>query len=379
MTLIIQALRKARGFYRTILRQMYLWWGGRLVSILHKNKKHKEEYPIDFVVTWVDGNDPDWRREKQKYAGQITDRAANAEARYRDWDTLVYWFRAVEKYAPWVNHVYFVTCGQKPSWLNLNNEKLRFVTHEEFIPKEYLPTFSCPPIELNLWRIPGLSEHFVYFNDDMFLNRPVRPEDFFQNGLPLECAIAKPLYVADDGNIPWQRSLLNDYAVINSSFNIRQCIRSHPSKWFSYVIGSDAKYNRRLYYDGYVVGMVHPHSSRAFLKKTYEDLWSKKVEVMDRTSRSKFRDNNGVTNQLVALWMIFSGDFYPIKRRDLEDMYVISTKTIQSAINALNASQHYVLCLNDGEKTESSEFENLKQSILEALAKKFPDKSSFEL
>lgn len=93
---------------------------------------------------------------------------------------LQYWFRGVEKFAPWVNRIYFVTWGHIPSWLNLSHPKLKVVRHEEFIPTDYLPTFSSHPIELNLHRIKGLSERFVYFNDDTFLIRPVLQEDFFQ-------------------------------------------------------------------------------------------------------------------------------------------------------------------------------------------------------
>ena len=63
---------------------------------------------IDFIMTWVDGADPEWLKEKAKYDG-TTITTANSEVRYRDWDNLQYWFRSVEKYAPWVNKIHFVT------------------------------------------------------------------------------------------------------------------------------------------------------------------------------------------------------------------------------------------------------------------------------
>ena len=126
-----------------------------------------ENYPIDFVVTWVDGNDPIWQAEKAKYSPNKN--ADNRNVRFRDWDNMQYWFRAVEKFAPWVNKIHFVTYGHLPKWLNTDNPKLNIVKHSDFIPKEYLPTFSSHSIELNLHRIEGLAERFVYFNDDMFL------------------------------------------------------------------------------------------------------------------------------------------------------------------------------------------------------------------
>ena len=130
---------------------------------------------IDFVIMWVDPNDPKWQKEKAKYCpDQDTD---GSERRYRDWDNLKYWFRAVEQNAPWVNKIYFVTEGHIPKWLNLKHPKLKIVKHADFIPKKYLPTFSANPIEMNLFRIKGLSEHFVFFNDDFFLVNKTDPQE----------------------------------------------------------------------------------------------------------------------------------------------------------------------------------------------------------
>jgi len=117
--------------------------------------------PIDFVICWVDGNDPEWQKQKNYYdTSQQTD---SREIRYRDWDNLQYWFRGVEKYASWVNKIHFVTWGHLPQWLNTDHPKLNIVRHEDYIPKKYLPTFSARPIEVNLHRIKGLAEHFVFF------------------------------------------------------------------------------------------------------------------------------------------------------------------------------------------------------------------------
>ena len=142
---------------------------------------------IDFVIPWVDGSDPAWREEFQRYSP--TKGMDAGENRYRDWNNLRYWFRGVEKFAPWVNTVWFVTWGHVPQWLDRNAPKLRIVRHEDYIPVKISADFNCNPIELNFHRIPGLAEKFVYFNDDMFLLRPVEPEIFFKNGLPRDCCI----------------------------------------------------------------------------------------------------------------------------------------------------------------------------------------------
>lgn len=124
---------------------------------------------IDFVVTWVDGNDPIWQASKAKYA-ELADITLNSDARYRDWDIFKYWFRAVEKYAPWVNKVFLITEGHLPEWINLEHPKLVHIKHSDYIDEKYLPTFSSHPIEWFYHKIPGISDTFVSFNDDMFLN-----------------------------------------------------------------------------------------------------------------------------------------------------------------------------------------------------------------
>ena len=163
---------------------------------------------IDFVILWVDGNDPDWQAEKNVYA-QIDPEESSLVNRYRDWGLLPYWFRAVDKFAPWVHKIHFVTWGHVPPFLNIRNPKLHIVNHRDFIPSRYLPTFNSHAIEMNIHRIPELSEHFVYFNDDMFLLRPVKPEDFFRKGLPCTCGSEKPMELRGNPGA-WIHAAVND-------------------------------------------------------------------------------------------------------------------------------------------------------------------------
>ena len=113
---------------------------------------------IDFVITWVDGNDVSWQKEKEKYS------LTKEDVRFRDWDTLRYLFRGIEKFTPWVHKVYFVTWGHIPKWLNTTNPKLVIVNHQEFIPKKYLPTFNSHAIELNLHRWKQLTFFRIIFH-----------------------------------------------------------------------------------------------------------------------------------------------------------------------------------------------------------------------
>lgn len=177
---------------------------------------------IDFVITWVDSNDPAWQKEFKTYLPQNHCMNDIRTERYRNWDNLRYWFRGVEKFAPWVNKVHFISCGQVPDWLNLNAPKLHFVKHSDYIPAEYLPTFSSRPIILNLHRIKELSEHFVIFDDDCFLIDKVEPKRFFRKGLPCDMAAFNVM----SPSIPFTPKDYNNLCVINSSFkNMKCCAR----------------------------------------------------------------------------------------------------------------------------------------------------------
>jgi len=147
------------------------------------------EFPIDAVYTWVDGADPDWTKRKNAALqrtgqGQINPIAAN-DSRYTSRDELRYSFRSLATFAPWLRRIFLVTDDQVPAWLDPEHPRITVVSHRQiFDDTSVLPTFNSHAIESRLHRIPGLAEHFVYFNDDMFLGRPVRPTTFFHaNGI----------------------------------------------------------------------------------------------------------------------------------------------------------------------------------------------------
>ncbi|KAG8578368.1 hypothetical protein GDO81_010466 [Engystomops pustulosus] len=103
-------------------------------------------------------------------------------SRFEDNEELRYSLRSIEKHAPWVRHVFIVTNGQIPSWLNLDNPRVTIVTHQEiFLNTSHLPTFSSPAIESHIHRIPGLSQKFIYMNDDVMFGTHVWPDDFYSH------------------------------------------------------------------------------------------------------------------------------------------------------------------------------------------------------
>lgn len=141
---------------------------------------------IDLVYLWVNGNDPKWRAKRDACIGRPSDKQENCAGRYADSGELKYSLRSVEKYAPWIRRIFIVTDNQVPEWLDTTNEKVQIVDHTEIMPAESLPCFNSALIEHFLDRIPGLSEHFLYANDDTYFNQPVSPSTFFKaDGLPI--------------------------------------------------------------------------------------------------------------------------------------------------------------------------------------------------
>ncbi|GGV32504.1 stealth conserved region 3 domain-containing protein [Streptomyces spectabilis] len=141
------------------------------------------DFPVDAVYTWVDDTDPAWRAARAAALGGPGDGASadTGAVRFRNRDELRYSLRSLAMYAPWVRHVYLVTAGQVPAWLDEDHPGLTVVDHRDLFadPDACLPTFNSHAIETQLHRIDGLSEHFLYFNDDMFLGRPTTPDTFF--------------------------------------------------------------------------------------------------------------------------------------------------------------------------------------------------------
>ena len=184
---------------------------------------------IDFVVTWVDMDDPVWKEEFHRYSGKI-DNSVNeiSEARFRDYGFLKYWFRGVEKFAPWVRKVHFVTSGQKPDWLDENHPKLNLVSHKDYIPEQYLPVFNSNLIEIYMHKIPNLSEQFVYFNDDFFITNHLSPNRFFEDGLPKDIAAFRK----NTGFSQFEKMLKNNIRLINKHFDKKEVFKRDGWKWF---------------------------------------------------------------------------------------------------------------------------------------------------
>ncbi|MBW8010751.1 MAG: hypothetical protein FVQ83_05830 [Chloroflexi bacterium] len=164
---------------------------------------------IDIVYTWVDGDNPAFQEMLKKSSATektLYSVSGVGNHRFRDNKELRYSLRSVEKFAPWVRTIHILTNGQHPIWLDLNHPKISLVSHHTvFKESSHLPTFNSHSIELNLHRIPGLSQKFLYFNDDIFLGRAVLPEDFI-------IASGGHIIYLDDIPIPTESKEIHDQA-----------------------------------------------------------------------------------------------------------------------------------------------------------------------
>lgn len=328
---------------------------------------------IDFVITWVDDSDPKWREAFDSYSAK-DDREINTDAcRYRDWGTLRYWFRGVEKFAPWVNKIYFVTYGHMPEWLNTDNPKLVIVKHEDYIPSVYLPTFSSHTIEYNFYRIKGLSEKFVYFNDDMFLINFVPSYRFFKNGLP--CDIGGLSVVTNRGLFGC--CLYRAIDLIKECFNKKEVISQNRNKWYSMEYPRLSLHNLLKYRQTTFRGFINHHQPQGYLKETYDDVWGHYEKILHRTCSNKFRTYGNVAPWLLRYWQLASGNFTPYNVFKDGEVFHLNDDNISESVDCICHQKKKIVCLNDHEKV--THFEDYKERLLNAFEQILPDKCSFEL
>ena len=331
---------------------------------------------VDLVVMWVDGSDPEWLEEKSKYDKPGTD-GGSAVFRFRDFDLMKYWFRAIEKYLPWFRTVHFVTWGHLPAFLNTSHPKLNIVNHRDFMPEGTLPCFNSCALEMNLYRIKGLAEHFVYFNDDTFVLRPMKKSDFFdKKGNPC-CQFTEipPIHKGYSGT--WQMHAVNDICIINRYFQKNKCQRGKFSKYFN------IKYNwydnvrslaMKLLFPNNFVGFKTFHIPAAFRKRTFETIWEKETPLLTNVSGHKFRSYEDVNQWLAIWWQVAGGSFSPyVVDNAVED---VTAATVDALCHIITSKSHDMICVND--PAEDVDVEALSVKLKTAFESILPEKSSFE-
>lgn len=336
-----------------------------------------KENQIDFVVLWVDSNDPEWIKSYNYYR---PDKPIQDSARFRNWNIFRYWFRAVERYAPWVNKVFLITNGKFPDWINPNCEKLVLVKHSDFIPKKYLPTFNSKTIELNLGRINELSEHFVYFNDDMFICAPITPEYYFKEGLPcdynFESLYRNPTFT-EENHFGVDLDIFCDIAVLNSHFNRKEVTRQAWRKWYGpHLWGKPLLFSLLLSNRTKFENFTLFHHEQPMLKSVFQEIWEKEESILDQ-SCSRFRTDASLNQYIIRYWQFASNRFYPVKKKGLA-YYHYNKEITDDLIKNLKKEQYPSICINDSPYFSNEDFNYTSKKIRETLEEKFPMISIFE-
>jgi hypothetical protein len=280
-------------------------------------------FDIDMVFSWVDGNDPEFqKRRAERMKDVVVGEGDDSEARFRQIDELKYALRSVYLFAPWVRRIFIVTDSPKPSWL-ADHPAVTFVRSEEFFTDPAaLPTHNSQAVESQLQHIPGLSEHFLYSNDDMFFGRPVQPGMFFSPG-----GITKFIEAAT-------RIGLGDNDSDRSGFE------------------NSARVNRRLLMErfGRLITRHLEHAATPLRKSVLLELEREFAEDFHRTQLSRFRSSTdiSVTNSLYHYYAQMTAR--AVQQENAKVAYVDTTSRagLDMLPGLLKRRSQDFFCLNDG-------------------------------
>ncbi|RAX48526.1 capsular biosynthesis protein [Arthrobacter sp. AQ5-05] len=325
----------------------------RVPSVLKKRMLDDVIFPVDAVYTWVDGEDPDWIKSKHRTESEIAGveyhGEANHIARFRSRDELKYSLRSLEMYAPWFRNIFIVTAGQVPEWLNTDHPKIKLVDHRDIYPDaSYLPTFNSNSIISRLHHIQGLSEHYVYINDDVFFGRPLAKDRFF---LPSGIAKVSP----SRNRRPFGSPTAHDEPHLNLTRNMRALLERDF---------------------GVTISRAIKHTPHPQLRSVHFEMESKYAEAYEQTWSSRFRHHQDiVADQLHHYYAQIVGKAVPTNLRYnyiniLDDQY---RGTMQ---NTLRLRHRDTFCINDAPVDGATPIPD--DEVTNFLENYFPVKSSFE-
>ena len=291
---------------------------------------------MDVVITYVDGLDPLWQKDYEEHTN-----IPILAKRFRDWGTLRYLMRGIEVNMPFVDKVHLVVArdSQVPEWVN--RDTVNVVLHKDIIPEQFLPTFNCNPIELHIHRIKGLSERYIYFNDDVFPLKKCEVTDFFVNG---------------KGQLGMSRHLLSldmfKKICRNSDVVARRALGMKPSLFF----------------------LRPQHVCTPMIKSECEAVYERQKEAI-HASITMTRTAKNISQYIFLNYMYLNGT---LENRRLSKRHfslgITSTEKLRKFL--LNPTKTFT-CLNDVQLSEER-YEELRRVVLESFETLFPNKSRFE-
>ncbi len=318
---------------------------------------------IDLVYLWCNGSDEQWRRRREQFveSGAVCDPQAICAGRIADNSDLRYSLRSVELYAPWVNHIYIVTDNQCPDWLDTTNPRISIVNQNDLFDPKYLPLYNSCALELGLHKIEGLSEHYIYANDDMMLGRELSPDFFF----------------TADGKA-------KSRFIRSKSFRGCDDTYSHTiNRVLDAIVGEyGAQYD-----------LLYPHHQiDPYVKGSIEECLAKYHDWSEETLSHNFRSRDDMQRHIFSLFAVatgsgviascFSQQFSRLRRmisvlvgrsRGADSLLIgLERKDIERQIKLLKPA---LLCFNDSERATEED----RTKIKEIYGRLYPHKSQFEL
>jgi hypothetical protein len=295
---------------------------------------------IDVVYTWVDGSDPRWHVIFSEYAlKEGVSAAAVAKRRFKDHEELRYSLRSIHTYAPWVHHIYIVTFGQRPSWL-AESPMITIVDHTElFKNPQHLPTFNSMAIECNLHHIRGLQEHYLYFNDDVFLGRNTTPNDYFTPTNKMKVFLSKrPL--------PTGAPIPGEEGFISASKNTGSLLNT--------LFSEEQRY-------------MHSHTPYPTLKSFVKYVESRFSKIFDQVSSHRFRSLHDytITNGLIPYVALNTGHGEQTFDSWVTNTFGVDPKHDHKDFKKLMVDRPKFFCLQDGADEDNPESLQLLNSFLE--------------
>lgn len=291
---------------------------------------------MDIVIAYVDGQDPVWQKDYEAYM-----KVPVLTKRFRDWGTLPYLFRGIQYQMPFIKNVFLVVSheSQVPSWVDRTTVKV--VLHKDYIPEEYLPTFNSTTISLFLHRIPGLSEQFLYFNDDIFPVGECSPEDYFRNG-KVSIGISTHLFVSG----------MYKHHVKHSNQLARKALGKCSIPFF-----------------------IRPqHSCIPMLRSECEKVFQEQHEQI-LNSISRVRSNGNLNMSLYMSYMYYQGK---VINKRISCKHISMAAMTPSRIGAyITSPTKSFVCINDVSMSEDK-YTEFRTALLSAFEEKFPHKSRFE-
>jgi hypothetical protein len=303
-------------------------------------------FPIDVVYTWVDGDDPEWNAARRARGGDALRAEAAGQARFRSREELRHSMRSVHLFAPWVRTIHLVTAGQRPDWL-AEHPRVRVVDHRDILPPEALPTFNSQAIETSLHKVPGLAEHFVYLNDDVFLGRATRPELFFSPGGDFAAFVGDGVVgLPGTADKPFLHAAATNRALLEEAF-------------------------------GVAVTQVMAHSPHPHRVSVLAEVEARFADAVGRTARSPFRADTDVSmlSSLAQHYGLITGTAYAAAA---EHAFVdLSNARIERHLRQLRARDRDFFCIGDHHEY-AVDTDAVDAMLAEFLAEYFPVKAPWE-